>query len=248
MQEARTEINKIQPITAPLFSQLCMLMTFFRLWLDGCHDAWFVDSLNHNKPAIIALLNSISFSAIAKWILNRVSEICKMSEAFVRVLNAHTNDTEAVSWLWEALVCPMLMTRTITTPTRARTPGRGQWNQRWERVDWDWYVFPWARQCARNWWNGRRPILHVEGHCIVRISQSGRIMSTERLTSALKLLPSDCYWVSHSRKLTNANGERLTPPQRIVMQIIRYFPGSRTGQWSINSTVPLVMFTTSGPA
>ena len=25
--------------------------------------------------------------------------------------------------------------------------------------------------------------------------------------------------------------ERLTPPQRIVMKIIRDFPGSRTGQW-----------------
>ena len=33
-----------------------------------------------------------------------------MSEAFVRVLNAHTNDTEALSRLWEALVCPMPMT------------------------------------------------------------------------------------------------------------------------------------------
>ena len=36
--------------------------------------------------------------------------------------------------------------------------------------------------------------------------------------------------------------------QRIVTQIIRDFPGSRTGQWSINSTVPLVRFTTPGPA
>ena len=70
-----------------------------------------------------------------------------------------------------------------------------------------------------------------------------------------KLLPSDCYWASHSRKLTNANGdvyckERLMPPPRIVMQIIRDFPGSSTGQWPINSAVPLVIFTTfySGPS
>ena len=38
------------------------------------------------------------------------------------MLNAHTNYTEALSRLWEALVCPMPMTRTITTT--ARTPRR----------------------------------------------------------------------------------------------------------------------------
>ena len=34
MQETQAEINKLQPITGPLFSQFCMLMTFSRLWLD----------------------------------------------------------------------------------------------------------------------------------------------------------------------------------------------------------------------
>ena len=29
----------------------------------------------------------------------------------------------------------------------------------------------------------------------------------QRLTNAPKLLPSDCYWASHSQKLTNANGD-----------------------------------------
>ena len=47
-------------------------------------------------------------------------------------------------------------------------------------------------------------IIYAGGVCV--FSQSGHVYP-RRLTNAPKLLPSDCYWVSHSRKLTNANGD-----------------------------------------
>ena len=72
-----------------------------------------------------------------------------------------------------------------------------------------------------------------------------RTITAERLLFGVTLTESD------ERQRRCLCKELLTPPQRIVTQIIQDFPGSRTGQWSINSTVPHVIFTcpgTSGPA
>ena len=47
-------------------------------------------------------------------------------------------------------------------------------------------------------------IINAGGVCV--FSQPGRVIST-KTDECPKLLPSDCYWASHSRKLMNANGD-----------------------------------------
>ena len=43
--------------------------------------------------------------------------------------------------------------------------------------------------------------------CVCVYSANLAALYPQRLMNAPKLLPSDCYWASHSRKLMNANGD-----------------------------------------
>ena len=46
----------------------------------------------------------------------------------------------------------------------------------------------------------------INAGCVCVFSPSGRVISTET-DECPKLLPSDCYWASHSRKFTNAKND-----------------------------------------
>ena len=76
-------------------------------------------------------------------------------------------------------------------------------------------------------------IIYAGGVCV--FSQSGRVIFTETDEGSQNTAEHGAERVICFRGMQTvpvaARNERLTPPQRIVTQIIRDFPGARTGQW-----------------